>query len=947
MRRPLLAVVLLVSACAADDESFDDGELAEVSQEMISTMPQSPLDAPVGGQGVARMTTSQIVRLPTSWFFSAPINFSQTHRFRVKTLCSAAEPERRDSGLLVVHKVWDPLWGWSVLDVRYNDDSNDPSCPTCSRLDMGQVSSAATHRYEVHAFSNRRTKASCRVVYSASVLSETYSGSLSAPGWPSSTPMDLGGALVDVGAVDRNNDWFEVKTASNEPGGASLARENTRMILFDQQGRYVPAESLDFVPNVDRDPRIGPGIGYSSYNPNSICNNPPCAEPKHFLLIGREGVPPQSGTPAIADVETTVSLVRGPEDAAAQTATLNVSAGGGEQCGAELTVQPGRHSASVLARSNAPYGEANDDHDNACALIDPDTGPLCPTYYFRGNGNFRAFQMYLQGRLRPTDPWVPVTQTREVPNGVFGCGGTSGGCDQSLREDFEVYAPTSVRLCVANLDARIAITPQWTVARNPAGADVKVATLNIHHGPQIFPDDPGVENDAESRNLSNLLATRGRFKPALRTVVESQDDAPFEWGADVVLLQEHSWISSFNQFEDQASKTTDLDWHFVWGHSKQLVTYASYNSVFTHGLLVPPAGTIQPAASDLCISRISDETTQDDGFVECYNHDSADGGADYYTHSVPARLQVRRWGSGDVPILSVSVILEPGSDENEFRVDQRREELASLIAALKEYVDEHPEYVGVGADNVRILLGGDMNMYSHMLGENRWFVRELRAAFGYAVDAAAADRDSYLGFYDMHAWRGVSLTGPNGLPVFYTPSKNWYGAPSSQYLAWGDINDFRTWWWGSSVSWPHVYPYWAMTFAGPHAGGHDAPGAHDRHDGFFLVGRGWAKDDPVRRYIVMNTTAEFDEYNDASHPEPHGSPFAIRDAQGRVVAVDIEPMAEEENIPNIMTPGGPRHYKPEFDVTNDFGDIDGCTTNGCAAIETDHIPVGIRLRVTR
>jgi hypothetical protein len=109
----------------------------------------------------------------------------------------------------------------------------------------------------------------------------------------------------------------------------------------------------------------------------------------------------------------------------------------------------------------------------------------------------------------------------------------------------------------------------------------------------------------------------------------------------------------------------------------------------------------------------------------------------------------------------------------------------------------------------------------------------------------------------------------------------------------------------------------------------------------FLVGKGWAADDPVRKYIVMNTTAQYD------------SPFAIKDPLGRVVAVDIAPYEAggDVDVPNL---DGRKHYQPQHPLSPpggptpsgmNFADLG--TVSGSAAIETDHIPVGVRIRVTR
>jgi hypothetical protein len=221
------------------------------------------------------------------------------------------------------------------------------------------------------------------------------------------------------------------------------------------------------------------------------------------------------------------------------------------------------------------------------------------------------------------------------------------------------------------------------------------------------------------------------------------------------------------------------------------------------------------------------------------------------------------------------------------------------------------------ADGNRILLMGDFNWYPHGYGENRWFMRKLRERFGYAVDAAAADRDSYANFYDMHQFRGSPFVTDKGLPYQYT-SRDEYN----------DMTDAGVYWWWPGV-WQHYYPYWASTYHGETS---TFRNAGERHDAIVLVGKGWAADDPVRKYLHMHTTTEYD------------SPFAMKDAQNRILAVDIAPWGDGD-VPNGSS--GARHYRPQFDIHGDRYPSDTCTQNGCAASETDHIPVAARLRVTR
>jgi hypothetical protein len=983
-------ILVALAGCATDLDL--EPELDESEQAATSPALRNPIDAPRGRQGVADLRTSQLVRLPASWFLDASVDVSGTHGMAVRTRCvDGIQASRRDTGLVVVRSRW-TLLGWEHLAARYNDDVGTGTCPTCSRVDLGTVT--GSYRYSVYAFSNRRTTASCFVEYARDTAAASWTP-IAPPGHSLSLPLHLGGALVEIGAVDRALEWFEVKTA-DEGGVGPDSRSDTKMLVFDigatavqdtaqHSPRYAPVLARD-ISATDRDARVA-GLGYAPMQLGLCGTQTPCSEPKHFALVGLERRPQPSLGTAIGDVETTVSLVRGPEDLAArrgrvgdQAAQLIVRAGQTAQCGQPLSLGVGRYSAAVRGVSRAEYGEDRGIRGDASWMIrnwgyptyswcwGPNgTLTMCPdplrtpdadlrSYYYRGTPNFRAFTMRVEGRA-PGGVWTNITAARQVPNGAFGC--VDNGCLDTFLEDFELYRPSEVRTCIDNADSRIAFEGYWAARRNTPSAEIKIASHNTHHGDQGALDSGGIENDAESRNLANLLATRGRFVGSTRGVLEEATDAPFEWNADVIALQENSALNSYISFVSEAERQSALDWRYVWGHGKVHSSsgYTAKNAVLAHALLTPPS-TLLPPRTQRCWAEFDPTLPQSDGMAQC-KHENNSGQAlevDYETSSVPATISVRRWGTGsDVPVLVLSVMMQPGGSNPKFHA--RRDELASLVTALKQYVIERPEVVGANPSSrdprdadIRIVLAGDFNFYPHTIGENRWFVRELRRAFGYAVDTAAAHRDSHANFYDMHAWRGMPNAawphhpeGDNGMPLAYTSGSTW-----------GGLDSASTWWWGSStLSWPHYFPYWAGTYRGD-SDDYDTSGSHDRHDAVILVGKGWAKDDAVRSYVVMNTTAEHDEYTNGSDGQ-RGSPFAVRDAQGRVVAVDIAPSqivrydalnrpiwSPDRDAPNAGSDGR-LHYQPMYPLTNG---PDGCAQPGCAAVESDHIPVGVRLRIS-
>jgi hypothetical protein len=83
----------------------------------------------------------------------------------------------------------------------------------------------------------------------------------------------------------------------------------------------------------------------------------------------------------------------------------------------------------------------------------------------------------------------------------------------------------------------------------------------------------------------------------------------------------------------------------------------------------------------------------------------------------------------------------------------------------------------------------------------------------------------------------------------------------------------------------------------------------------------------------MNTTTEGD------------SPFAMHDASGKIVAVDTWPSysdTDDDARGSGTTSADRLNYRPLHKAT----DLDdGCTSRGCNAFKTDHIPIGARIRV--
>jgi len=576
----------------------------------------------------------------------------------------------------------------------------------------------------------------------------------------------------------------------------------------------------------------------------------------------------------------------------------------------------------VVSDKRSGDGEIND----ACGLDDEISCPSGP--FYRGHGNTRAFQMKLQWQT-PLG-WSDVAGSqRDVPLASFG----SGGLNRKII-DFEVAAtpgtPRVHSLCVSAIyEPAVTFPGTWHTRKNPRYSELRLATLNAFH----------YENgEDENRNLSNLLLTRGRMVTGVGSQHDA-DQAPFQWAADIVAFQEE-WSSVYADIHAEAERQSSLDWHFIYGMSKDSWGgYRRYSGLFAHDYLVDD--TLEPPRdpeNDAWRCAHNDPGAAGaDADVRCYHHDAEDGGQDFFTYSVPGKTRVRRWGAegaADQPIMVYNIQLEPWRRNT----DNRKRELASLMDTIEEQLAFDPSMFNLGgstsptAAGNRMILIGDFNASAHDYGENRWMVKQLRDRFGWAVDVAAADRNSFANFYDMHEFqgRGMGDDAPYE-PIYFQSTTDWKALSDTH-------GDPLTWWWGTaqygtSFGPNRYWPYWARTNRGETGDQDHASAGGERNDMIVLVGRGWSNDDPVRSYVVMNTTTEGD------------SPFAMHDANGNVLGVDtwFSYSDTDLDVPGSRShPTNVPHYRPNF-VATDYDD--GCTGSGCAVFTSDHVPVGARIRV--
>jgi hypothetical protein len=203
----------------------------------------------------------------------------------------------------------------------------------------------------------------------------------------------------------------------------------------------------------------------------------------------------------------------------------------------------------------------------------------------------------------------------------------------------------------------------------------------------------------------------------------------------------------------------------------------------------------------------------------------------------------------------------------------------------------------------------------------------LRAEFGYAIDISAATVDVNHRTFDMH-WSGAPIEQMRwttcqdkdgnesktlnadgtsaGCPFKFENRHHWHKTPDMTVDSW--------------------FPWWAATYQ------HQVDGLKNhggqRYDVVFLVGRGWAYDDPVRSYKVMP------HYDQAS---------PMNDMTGGGIQLNYD--YECKGMIRKGRGGQTMSYAPKESVCS----YEGCTQcrndPGAPAIASDHIPVGARLRV--
>ena len=235
----------------------------------------------------------------------------------------------------------------------------------------------------------------------------------------------------------------------------------------------------------------------------------------------------------------------------------------------------------------------------------------------------------------------------------------------------------------------------------------------------------------------------------------------------------------------------------------------------------------------------------------------------------------------------------------------------------------------------RIIIQGDSNMSNGNCAEGNSWLKFLRDEFGYAVDASMAFVDPQNRTFDMHYgtvplspwsafspqvvrmvdWSGFETGTINQVEVSnHGPFKwrlytHWNSDP---YRSYGTAIDEFPWWKGTSTS-----------------GG----GGGRRLDVVFLVGRGWADDDPVQGYQTVTTA--FEGVKNYTNNYTNGS-------------IDLRNWCSDQDL--VVGEYPDESYVPDFlNVCTLSGGTpaqDARAANGAGALayRSDHKPLMVRVR---
>jgi hypothetical protein len=838
------------------------------------------------------MPAGRLNKLPVSWFYMTRIaQPSGSHRLRVRTRgCAGAA----DTALLVTYD--DGTSRFAAFD---NDGNTGEGNGRCSLVDLGEKTAAAT--YAVYVFSMTRATSHAAVEISKSA---------GEPSWAALTEDDFGGTLVRVGAL-RRGEFVKVETENDGTGN-----DPTRLVLFEPPpaGSTIVGRAAifnDIQSTSDLDPAITVNEDWPSRS--------------NAALVGKDA----RSTASLAGIETRVDLVRGPLDADETAVPLQC---GGTGCTGSTAVLPrGRYYVTVFARTSRPFAGLAAGEQHLASEMGTDQDGACPSIA-RGIGNGRAFTAILKKN-------GAAVATRVVPRALLGDDQNLGSFNRIVFEA-EGDGTSTFAVDVADKKDDVTFFASWRYVRNADVNELKVTSWNFAHWAE---EDSQAIRTAIVQNAADVLGTRGTIVPAARRVDEPANQAPWQWEADVMSFQEFKQTTHQPLLERLRARTS-YGWSVVNANT-EITDVPGYDAVFYGPVLVDdafrPAEGIKygPAQLDDGVSSYRCNSNWDGppsdyacplGYIDNATYD-------FYNRAIPVKLRAKR-GLGrdagtDRPVAFFNWHLYYETPN----FSQRRENVENMVKAIK-YLMARPSSgrfpLGACAFNKeckndprhyanRIIIVGDSNMHNHRCGEFMWNIRRLREEFGYAVDVSSATLDASNRTFDMQ-FSGAPLTDPNAEQFVHCEANGASktaegpaGTAGCPYHYQGLYNwNLNT---AAGLNLASWYPWWAATSQNEHA--HDNGG--ERYDVVFLVGRGWAYDDPILSYRVLSHRDD---------PSPMASPMNGYLGGGIEAAYDVN-----DCVGNVADGHG--NYAPNFQLRS-------CGVGeGSPAIRSDHVPIGARLRI--
>jgi hypothetical protein len=906
--RPSLVATLFAAAAASLALAGTPG-LAQANYRSVldDAAPYAPAEV--------SLEAGRLSKLPVSTDRELILTALGAHQLGARVVCASGDAAlvvvaRRKSDNVVVG-------AWFNADRTTSDKNAEISVPA----------QTVDTIYHLAGYSQTRATATCHLEYRRQAA-ET---------WTSTSSSELGGTLVEVGPM-RANAFLEVFSFGPGPDSAPEPRAHmtrgTRMIAFGIDRACTGRGAVCAAPVAiestgragDLDPRVTVGAGWETT--------------RNFVLVAKENATSVDGPEG---VETRVQLVHGPLDAELQE---NVADSG-------IVLEPGRYTMWIDARTLHPAGDRSAYLNPSADL--PGQNHICRgsesagedgNLYARGELNENLFTMTLMHLVAggPND-WfgVPAAmKSRKVPLGALG----SDGDWSRFYFTFEVpYANyfwiTTEKLAGALAD--VEIKPGLNVVRNADVSELKVATWNM-----LYKDYDESWSTTKYQNAANLLASRGIIDVAGKRVLETADQGPFEWDADIVSLQETVREADVKTFRDEAARNSQ-----PWEYSLGMAENAEYGSFATRVATMIDE-TFWPAPSDNtsiwfkqgdkrpsgCTGAPGEGDWVGDQWIRCHlpghnGHYVEWEGIGTYTstanYTIPAKAQANRPGGVNRPVAVFSIHLNSGDASG---ADERLWEMNDLINKMKAFRTLNPgsffnALLGNADESTRIIVLGDTNMYTHECGEHYNVLRRLREEFGYAVDVAMADEESASSAYGMHNYGAQTVTSGAStfVPTLFQRISQWtsgvdsLGNPVSAADLW-------TWDPDPAPGATRTFPWWARTFRGRTNGD---KGWGDRHDLVILVGKGWLKDDPVASYAVMQDHVR-------TTPDGSCSPFSVV-MNGQCRGVELFHDGCSTGGPGTAVPDVAGNYRPHHAMCA------GYDQPGKPAMRSDHRPAGVRLRI--